>query len=132
LVIPWKWTAPYPQPLLTNIDEQVNDSPAVLLERFTSPDRAANIPEFVKLPGTAIADIREQFLDPYSFLRAGLANEHTGDHPGAERNYRRGIELAPNDPELHNALGGTLFHAGKTAAAVSQYPPALPAHPPHT
>ena len=89
-----------------------NDSPPVLLERFTSPDRAANIPEFVKLSGDAIADIREQFLDPYSFLRAGMANEHTGDHAGAERAYRRGLELAPDDAELRNALGWTLFQDG--------------------
>jgi Flp pilus assembly protein TadD len=97
----------------------------VLLERFTSPDRAANIPEFVKLRGDAIADIREQFLDPYSFLRAGLANEHTGDHAGAERAYRRGLELDPEDPELRNALGWTLFQTGRTPEAVVEYERAL-------
>src|SRR5262249_19021538 len=131
LVFSSKVNGPYTQLFLTHIDEQGNDSPPVLLERYTSPDRAATIPEFVKLPGPAIADIREQFLDPYSFLRAGMANEHTGDHAGAERNYRRGIELAPNDPELHNALGWTLFQEGKTADAVEEYTRALAADPNH-
>ena len=74
LVFSSKVNGPYTQLFLTHIDEQGDDSPPVLLERFTSPDRAANIPEFVKLPGDAIAEIREQFLDPYSYLRAGLAN----------------------------------------------------------
>lgn len=132
LVFSSKVNTAYTQLFLTHIDEDGNDSPPVLLERFTSPDRAANIPEFVKLPGDAIADIREQFLDPYSFLRAGMANEHTGDHKGAERAFRRGLELAPNDVELHNALGWTLFQDGRTAEAVAEYERALAVEPLHT
>jgi pentatricopeptide repeat protein len=131
LVFSSKVNGPYTQLFLTHIDENGNDSPPVLLERFTSPDRAANIPEFVKLPGDAIAEIREQFLDPYSFLRAGMANEHTGDHKGAERAYRRGLELAPDDVELRNALGWTLFQDGRTAEAVAEYERALTADPNH-
>jgi Flp pilus assembly protein TadD len=129
LVFSSKVNGPYTQLFLTHIDENGNDSPPVLLERFTSPDRAANIPEFVKIPGDTIADIKEQFLDPYSFLRAGLANEHTGDHAGAERAYRRGLELDPQDAELRNALGWTLFQEGKPAEAVAEYERALAAKP---
>ena len=131
LVFSSKVNTPYTQLFLTHIDENGDDTPPVLLERFTSPDRAANIPEFVKLPGDAIADIREQFLDPYSFLRAGLANENTGNHEGAERAYRRGLKLAPDNVELRNALGWTLFQEGKTAAAVMEYNRALKADPNH-
>ena len=54
-----------------------------------------------------------------------MANEHTGDHKGAERAYRRGIELAPDNAELHNALGWTLFQDGRTAEAVAEYERAL-------
>jgi Tfp pilus assembly protein PilF len=129
LVFSSKMNGPYTQLFLTHIDENGNDSPPVLLERFTSPDRAANIPEFVKVPGDAIADIREQFLNAYSFLRAGLADEHTGDHRGAERLYRRGLELAPDNPELRNALGWTLFQEGRTADAAPEYERALTANP---
>ncbi len=131
LVFSSKVNTPYTQLFLTHIDENGNDSPPVLLERFTSPDRAANIPEFVNLPGDAIANIREQFLDPYSFLRAGMANENTGNHKGAERAYRRGLELAPQDPELLNALGWTLFQDGRPAEAVTEYERALAADPDH-
>jgi pentatricopeptide repeat protein len=131
LVFSSKVNGPYTQLFLTHIDEDGNDSPPVLLERFTSPDRAANIPEFVKLPGDAIAQIREQFLDPYSFLRAGTANQRTGDHAGAERLFRRGLELAPDDAELLNALGWTLFQAGRPADAVAEYERALAANPRH-
>jgi Flp pilus assembly protein TadD len=131
LVFSSKVNTPYTQLFLTHIDENGNDSPPVLLERFTSPDRAANIPEFVKLSGDAIADIREQFLDAYSFLRAGMANEHTGDHKGAERAYRRGLEIAPENVELRNALGWTLFQDGRTVEAVAEYKRGLTAKPDH-
>jgi len=131
LVFSSKANGPYTQLFLTHIDENGEDSPPVLLERFTSPDRAANIPEFVRLPGDAVAEIREQFLDPYSFLRAGLANESTGDHKGAERSFRRGIELSPQDAELRNALGWTLFQEAKTAEAVEEYQRAIAADPRH-
>src|SRR5215470_3132458 len=63
--------------------------------------------------------------------RGGLANEHTGDHKGAERAFRRGIELDPNDAELHNALGWTLFQDGRTDEAVAEYQRALAADPGH-
>jgi tetratricopeptide (TPR) repeat protein len=132
LVFSSKVNGPYTQLFLTHIDENGNDSPPVLLERFTSPDRAANIPEFVKLPGDAIAEIQEQFLDAYSFLRAGMANEHTGDHTGAERAYRRGLAIAPEHPELHNSLGWTLFQVGRTPEAVAEYERALSADPKHS
>ncbi|HVN41949.1 MAG TPA: tetratricopeptide repeat protein, partial [Steroidobacteraceae bacterium] len=131
LVFSSKVNTAYTQLFLTHIDEAGNDSPPVLLERFTAPDRAANIPEFVNLPGDAIAEIREQFLDPYSFLRAGLANEHTGNYPLAERSFRRGLEIAPEDAELRNALGWALFQDGRTAEAVTEYERALKADPKH-
>jgi tetratricopeptide (TPR) repeat protein len=131
LVFSSKVNGPYTQLFLTHIDEDGNDTPPVLLERFTSPDRAANIPEFVKLPGDAIAEIREQFLDPFSFLRAGMANERTGDHAGAERAYRRGLELAPKDPEILNALGWTLFQDGRPVEAVAEYERAVQSDPRH-
>ena len=131
LVFSSKVNGPYTQLFLTHIDEDGNDTPPVLLERFTSPDRAANIPEFVNLPGDAIANIQEEFLDAYSFLRAGMANEHTGDHEGAERAFRRGLELSPDNPELHNALGWTLFQADRTVEAVKEYELALAADPDH-
>ncbi len=50
LVFSSKRNGPYTQLWLTHIDEQGNDSPPVVLESFTSGERAANIPEFVNMP----------------------------------------------------------------------------------
>lgn len=129
LVFSSKVNTPYTQLFLTHIDEDGNDSPPVLLERFTSSDRAANIPEFVRIPSDGITEIKEQFLDPYSYLRAGMVNENTGDHKGAERIYRRGLEVAPKDADLHNALGWTLFQEGRSIEAVEEYERAIEINP---
>lgn len=129
LVFSSKVNTPYTQLFLTHIDEDGNDSPPVLLERFTSSDRAANIPEFVRIPSDGITEIKEQFLDPYSYLRAGMVNENTGDHKGAERIYRRGLEVAPKDADLHNALGWTLFQEGRSIEAVEEYERSLEINP---
>jgi len=131
LVFSSKANTPYTQLFLTHIDEEGNSTPPVVLERFTGSDRAANIPEFVPLPADAIAQIREQFLDAYSFLRAGMANERTGNYPGAVRIYRRGLQIAPDNVEILNALGFSLFQQGKSQEAVIELEKALKIDPKH-
>lgn len=131
LVFSSKAYTPYTQLFLTHFDEQGRTTPPVVLDRFTEPDRAANIPEFVPLPATAIAKIEERFLDAYSFLRAGMANERTGNYPGAVRAYQRGLAVAPENVELLNALGFSLFQQGESAAAVEALEKALEVDPGH-
>lgn len=61
LVFSSKANGPYTQLYLTHIDENGQDSPAVLLHNFSSPDRAANIPEFVNLESGALKIINARF-----------------------------------------------------------------------
>ena len=131
LVFSSKANTAYTQLFLTHIDENGESTPPVVLERFTGSDRAANIPEFVPLPAEAIAQIKEQFLDAYSFLRAGMANERTGDYPGAVRSYQRGLDVAPGNVELLNALGFALFQQGKSKEAVVALEKAVAIDPKH-
>ena len=131
LVFSSKANTPYTQLFLTHIDEDGRSTPPVVLDRFTGTDRAANIPEFVPLPADSIAKIKEQFLDAYSFLRAGMANERTGNYPGAVRAYRRGLEVEPENVELLNALGFALFQQGKSEEAVVALEKALAVDPKH-
>ena len=83
------------------------------------------------LTADAIAKIKEQFLDAYSFLRAGMANERTGDYTGAVRSYRRGLEIEPANVELLNAMGFSLFQQGKSEEAIVAFEKALAADPKH-
>ena len=131
LVFSSKANTPYTQLFLTHIDEAGRSTPPVVLERFTGSDRAANIPEFVARGADSIAKIEERFLDAYSFLRAGMANERTGDYPGAVRAYRRGLESEPSNPELLNSLGFALFQQDKSEEAVAAFEKALEADPNH-
>jgi tetratricopeptide (TPR) repeat protein len=131
LVFSSKANTPYTQLFLTHIDAAGESTPPVVLERFTGSDRAANIPEFVPLPAGAIAKIQERFLDAYSFLRAGLANERTGDYAGAVRAYERGLAVQPENAELLNSLGFALFQQGRSQEAVDALEKAVAADPRH-
>ena len=123
--------SPYTQLFLTHIDEDGETTPPVVLEHFTAADRAANIPEFIPLPADAIAKIKEQFIDAYSFLRAGMANERTGNYPAAVRAYERGLAVEPGNVELLNALGFSLFQQGKSKDAVVALEKAIAIDPKH-
>jgi Flp pilus assembly protein TadD len=131
LVFSSKANTAYTQLFLTHIDENGQSTPPVVLDRFTGTDRAANIPEFVPLPAVAIAKIKEQFLDAYSFLRAGMANERTGNYPAAVKAYERGLAVEPRNVELLNSLGFALFQQGKSQEAVVALEKALAVDPKH-
>lgn len=112
LVFSSKVNSAYTQLFLTHIDEQGRSTPAVLLEHFTAPDRAANIPEFVNAKPEAIRKIREKFLDDYSYVRAGIEFYKAGDYDNAERKYRKALELNPKSVKAHKNLGYILLDKG--------------------
>ncbi|MEJ2703753.1 MAG: tetratricopeptide repeat protein, partial [Sedimentisphaerales bacterium] len=111
IVFSSKANSPYTQLFLTHMDEQGHSSPAVLLERFTAPDRAANIPEFVNAAPTAIKKIREDFLNDYSFVRAGNEFFKAGDTDNAIQEYQEALKLNPNNVEAHLKLGFLFYNA---------------------
>jgi tetratricopeptide (TPR) repeat protein len=114
-----KANSAYTQLFLTHIDEQGFSSPPVLLEHFTSPARAANIPEFVNTRPTAIAKISEDFLDDYSYLRAASEFIKGDDFAGAERQCRKSLELNPKNAKAHAILGIALLRQDKLGEAES-------------
>jgi tetratricopeptide (TPR) repeat protein len=111
LVFSSKAYSDYTQLCLTHIDADGNSSPAVLLENFTAPDRAANIPEFVNAKPGAIKKIREDFLNDYSFVRAGNEFFKAGDTDNAIQEYQHALELNPNNAEAHLKLGFLFYNA---------------------
>ena len=131
LVFSSKANTPYTQLFLTHIDAEGNSTPPVVLERFTGEDRAANIPEFVPIAPDAMGKIQERFLDAYSFLRAGMANERTSNYPGAVRLYQRGLAIEPDNVELLNAMGFALFQQGKSQEAIAELEKAVAIDPKH-
>ncbi len=110
LVFASKAYSDYTQLCLTHIDEQGLSTPAVLLSHLTAPDRAANIPEFVNIPANAITRIHEQFLNDYSFVRAGNQFFRQRDPDGAIGEYRKALELNADNAEAHHKLGFLLYN----------------------
>ncbi|MFB0524478.1 MAG: tetratricopeptide repeat protein [Phycisphaerae bacterium] len=110
LVFSSKANSAYTQLYLTHIDEQGHSTPAVLLDNLTAPDRAANIPEFVNAEPSAIKKIREEFLNDYSFVRAGNEFYRHGEADNAIEEYRNALELNPNNVEAHQKLGFLLYN----------------------
>ena len=126
LVFSSKAYSDYTQLFLTHIDDEGRSTPPVLLSHFTSPDRAANIPEFVHLAPSAIRRIREQFIDDSHFIRAGDAYMAAdGDIEGAMREYRQALVVNPNNAVAHSNLGGLLVTRGKVEEGVRHLSEAL-------
>jgi tetratricopeptide (TPR) repeat protein len=109
LVFASKAYSDYTQLCLTHIDESGESTPAVLLAHLTAPDRAANIPEFVNTQPTAIVKIREQFLNDYSFVRAGNEFFNHGEADNAIAEYSKALELNPDNVMAHHRLGFLLY-----------------------
>jgi hypothetical protein len=68
LVFSSKSRSPYTQLFLTHIDEDGNDSPAILIENATAANRASNIPEFVNIPPGDMQKIDAPVTEYYSVL----------------------------------------------------------------
>jgi tetratricopeptide (TPR) repeat protein len=123
LVFSSKAYSDYTQLCLTHIDRQGNSTPGILLKHFTAPDRAANIPEFVNVKPTAIKKICEEFLNDYSFVRAGNEFFRAGDTNNAIQEYKRALELNPNNAD--HDLGMALLHQRQFDQAITHLSEAL-------
>ncbi|MBA4388930.1 MAG: hypothetical protein C0404_13185, partial [Verrucomicrobia bacterium] len=129
LVFSSKAAGPYTQLFLTHMDQKGDSSPPVRLEHFTSPDRAANIPEFVAAAPDAIREIRPRFLNDVSFFRAGDAFLRAGDVDGARAAYEKVLGINPRNVEAQYNLGFILCGLGETDKGIEYYRKALELDP---
>jgi tetratricopeptide (TPR) repeat protein len=113
LVFSSKANSAYTQLFLTHIDDHGESTPPVCLSHMTSPDRAANIPEFVNIPPEGISKIQAQFLDDYSFERAANEFYRAGEPDRAIEKYRQALEINANNANAHQRLGFLLFNVKK-------------------
>ncbi len=95
LVFSSKARSPYTQMYLTHIDEEGNDSPAILVENTTAANRAVNLPEFVNIPPGGLLSIEAPAVEFYNrFDRAwALAVQKRFDE--AVPAWRKALELQP-------------------------------------
>ncbi len=58
--------------MLTHIDANGNDSPAIIVDNTTAANRAVNIPEFLNIPQDGLEKIDPQATEFYRLLQPGL------------------------------------------------------------
>ena len=121
LVFASKGNSPYTQLYLTHVDEQGNDAPAVVLDNLTSPDRAANIPEFIYASHKSIARIDPQFIDDVSLWRAGMAFLDARDTGNAAVKFHEVLRLNPKNVRALVSLGNIEEARGKLDGASEFY-----------
>lgn len=108
MVFSSKSLSPYTQMFLTHIDENGNDSPAVLIENSTAANRAVNIPEFVNIAPESLLSIDVPAAEFYRIYDKATEATNAGDFDGAIALWTRALLLEPDDARVHNNLGVAL------------------------
>lgn len=132
LVFSSKMHSLYTQLYLTHIDGKGESSVPVVLSRFTEPERAANIPEFVNLVPGAIRSIAAAFLDDHSYFRAAEEFFRQADPLGAMPLYEKAVEANPAHVASRFRLAAILMDLGRNGEAKAHLETILEYEPDHT
>ncbi len=121
LVFASKAFSPYTQMFLTHIDEEGNDSPAVLIPNSTAANRAVNIPEFAAIPAGGLLSIDAPAVDYRRYVDRGLALIASRDLAGAFAELSQAERMKPDYPEMLAALGYYYRETGDVDRAVGYF-----------
>lgn len=124
-----KGRSPYTQLMLTHIDANGNDSPAILVENTTAANRAVNIPEFVNVHPGDLEKINPQATDFYRDFNQAYAAIESNDLAVAEQKLRAALELDPQDALANYGLATTLSALGQESEALPAYEKACTLNP---
>ncbi len=116
-----KARSPFTQLMLTHIDENGNDSPAILVDNTTASNRAVNIPEFVNIPMDGMERIEPQAAEVYHVIT--VAYELTAKEQWADaiKQWRKALEMDPDNAEVHYLLAGALTANNQMSDAIHEY-----------
>ena len=109
LVFASKANTPYTQMFLTHLDEDGNDTPAILIENSTASNRAVNIPEFVNVSYGNLVDITIPSMDYRRHAKRG--EELMMDKRRIEeaiREFKKALEGEPDDANMHARIHNNL------------------------
>jgi tetratricopeptide (TPR) repeat protein len=125
LVFSSKSRSPYTQMYLTHIDEQGNDSPAILIDNATAANRAVNIPEFVNIPQDGLMAIATPAVDMYKKFDHAAELGEKGEYDAAIVEWRELLSTNPDDARIHSNLGSALAQLGRYEEAIPEFEKAL-------
>jgi tetratricopeptide (TPR) repeat protein len=125
LVFSSKGRSLFTQMYLTHIDSDGHDSPAILIENATAANRGVNIPEFVNIPVGGITKMDAPATDFYRIFDLAGELARKGDYAAALVEWRKAVEIDPEDGKARYHLAFALDQQGQLNEAVAQYQKAV-------
>lgn len=134
MVFTSKSNTPYTQMFLTHIDEEGNDSPAILIENSTAANRAVNLPEFVAAPYDQFNGIDVPAVEHARHFSRGTDLALKGEHEEAVKEFRIALSTEPNDWKtsewrIRESLSKSLLMLGRQPEALEQITESLRLNP---
>jgi tetratricopeptide (TPR) repeat protein len=129
LVFSSKARSLYTQMYLTHLDENGNDSPAVLIENATAANRAVNIPEFVNIPPDGMARIDAPATEFYRLFDVASELGQKNEYEAAIAKWNEALALSPADAKANSNLGVLLETVGRSGEAMAHYRKAVESEP---
>ena len=126
-----KSRGPYTRLMLTHIDAEGNDSPAVLVDDMTAANRAVNIPEFVNILPDGLDQINPEAMQIYRASNQAFELMEKNQIPEAIAQWRKALEIDPNDALSHFGLAVSLSGNDQETEAVGEYRKACVLDPSH-
>jgi tetratricopeptide (TPR) repeat protein len=131
MVFSSKARSPYTQLYLTHLDPDGNDSPPILVENTQAANRAANIPEFVNIPPDGLAKLEIPASEFYRVFDVASQLIEQGKISESIPEWRKAVELDPQDEKARVNLGFALDNQGLIDGAIEQYRRAIEIAPEH-
>ncbi len=116
-----KARTPFTQLMLTHIDADGNDSPAILVDNMTAANRAVNIPEFVNIPPDGMQHIDPEATEFYRLFNVAFDQLEKKQLPEAIGTFHEVLQHDPNDPIAHYALATALTQNNQEHEAMEEY-----------
>jgi Flp pilus assembly protein TadD len=116
-----KARSPYTQLMLTHIDANGNDSPAILIDNTTAANRAVNIPEFLNIGPSGLEKIDPQATAFYRLFTAGYTFIEKNQMNEAIQAFQEAISQDPDDPLAHYGLATALTGNDQESLALPEY-----------
>jgi Flp pilus assembly protein TadD len=107
--------------MLTHIDADGNDSPAIIVDNTTAANRAVNIPEFVNIPQGGMESIDPQAVEFYRFFTEAYEDMEKNQMPDAIKALRSALDRDPEDPVAHYAMATALSGNNQEDLALAEY-----------
>jgi len=127
-----KARGPYTRLMLTHLDADGNDTPAIIVDDTTAANRAVNIPEFVNIPLHGIDTIDPQATEFYRLFDQAYKMIESNQIPDAIQTLRKAIDRDPDDPLAHYVLATALSANDQEHEALEEYRRAVSLFPKNT